>query len=286
MMSQSDHLYIVVNDKMNRSMKEFISTSTRVHQIIDLNPDSLAWHNGIPIKTLESILDSLKSGAINSVIDCTSTSTTAKIYAGRMRDASLCGTDLQHVHGQVGKLLAAKLLDECGESMGLVDSEKLPHVQGGTYEALTTSSSRNMLILPLMRGGEPMARGIHEIFSTARFIHLYDQEKEIDRMNSLLEKVLESSETTKPLNVFITDSVINTGKSIERTIKHVMKVAEDISPTLQLAVFVLSGVMQQEAADKLPLQFPKVRFVTLRVSKNKYKGVGGTDTGNRLFCTV
>jgi uracil phosphoribosyltransferase len=115
---------------------------------------------------------------------------------------------------------------------------------------------------------------------------LYDHETEIDSMNDLLAKALKSSETTKPLNVFITDSVINTGNGIKRTIKHVKKVAEDTSPDVQLAEFVLSGVMQQEAADKLPVQFPRIRFVTLRVSKNKYKGVGGTDTGNRLFRTL
>jgi uracil phosphoribosyltransferase len=150
-------------------MKEFISTNTRVQQVVDLDPDSHAWHNGMPVQTLESILGSLKSGKINSVMDCTSMSTIAKIYATRMRDASLSGPDLQHVHVDVGKLLAAVVLDEYGERMGLVESTELPHVQGGTYEGLT--SSRNMLILPLMRGGEPMARGIYECFPSARFIH-------------------------------------------------------------------------------------------------------------------
>jgi hypothetical protein len=48
---------------------------------------------------------------------------------------------------------------------------------------------------------------------------------------------------------------------------------------------VLSGVMHEGAAAALPGEFPRARFLTLRVSSNQYSGRGGTDTGNRLFGT-
>ena len=47
-------------------------------QIIDLNPQALAknCHNGLPVQSLVSLLEKLKTGSINTVID-TSTSISA-----------------------------------------------------------------------------------------------------------------------------------------------------------------------------------------------------------------
>ncbi len=50
-------------------------------------------------------------------------------------------------------------------------------------------------------------------------------------------------------------------------------------------VIVVCSVMQEEA-QVLAQEFPFVRFVAMRISKNRYKGVGRTDTGHRLFNTT
>lgn len=288
MLCESDYAYVVVNDKMNRSMKKFIARSARaglshcrLNQLINLDPNALAqvWHDGLPVQTLESLLDDLKTSAINAILDCTSVSVTAQILATQMRDASLRGPALQSAHESMGKLLADKLTDEFGETMGLVESVELCHVQGGSFKGMGSSCTSNIVILPLMRGGEPMARGVFSRFQSALFVHFYDE----DQRNDLLAKAFQHLDSTKPVNIVITDSVINTGSSIIRAITNIRRMAHEVNSELQLIMYVLSGVIQEKAAELLPRQFLRVRFITLRVSKNKYTGKGGSDTGNRLF---
>lgn len=295
MLIQADYSFVVVNDKMNRSINDFISKharlgygSPRLSQITNLNTNALAqlWHDGLPIQTLESLVTYINNGSINAVIDCASESIRAQLFVTQMRDASLQPLALQDVHFKVGELLAGRLIDEFGVSMDIVETVQLPHVQGNMFKGLSCSHVSNILILPLMRGGEPLAKGIYSSFPSAQFIHFYDQENEIDQRNNLLDKALHSSDTKKPLNVAVVDSVINTGSSIKRAINHIYQVAKVVSPDLEIVLFVLSGVMQQEAAVELPRLYPRVRFVTLRVSDNKFTGKGGSDTGNRLFGTT
>ena len=54
---------------------------------------------------------------------------------------------------------------------------------------------------------------------------------------------------------------------------------------------MLVGVVQSESIRRLEklrdcLEYPQLTLVALRISQNKYKGQGGTDTGNRLYNTV
>jgi uracil phosphoribosyltransferase len=81
--------------------------------------------------------------------------------------------------------------------------------------------------------------------------------------------------------VIVVDSVVNHGNSVRRVLHRL----EKSSLGKLVAVYVLSGVMQATAAEALPREFPRTRFLTLRVSSNQYSGRGGTDTGNRLFGT-
>mmetsp|Transcript_20635 Transcript_20635/g.44819 ORF Transcript_20635/g.44819 Transcript_20635/m.44819 type:complete len:690 (-) Transcript_20635:179-2248(-) len=291
MLCECDYAYVVVDDKINRSMKDFIAKSVanncRLNQLIDLDLEAVAtkWHHGLPVQSLESLLEDLNTSAINAIVDCSSVSITAQILATKMRDANLRGPGLQKAHEEMGALLADKLIDEFGQTMGLVETVEFSHVQGGTFTGLGRPTC-NVVILPLMRGGEPMARGVHSRFPSSLFIHLYEGEDDFDQKNNLLAKAFEHFSPKTPVNIVITDSVINTGSSIERAITNIRRMAREVNSELQLVLYVLSGVMQQEAAVQLPCQFIRVRFVTLRVSKNKYTGKGGSDTGNRLFGTT
>ena len=289
MLCQSDHAYVVVDEKMNRSMKAFLAGGPiELSQIIDLNPQALAknCHNGLPVQSLASLLEKLKTGSINAVIDA-STSISAQMLSTKMRDSNLQGPSLQRVHVDVGKLLADKLIDKFGRTMELVESIQISHVQGGHVEGVASCSTNNIIILPLMRGGEPMARGVYDRFPTSSFIHFYDGEDEIDKKNGLFVKTLENFvDSSKPVVIILVDSVINTGMSIQRSIHSIYKAAKKVNSQLELVLYVLSGVMQEEAAKHLPCQFLRVRFLTLRLSKNKYTGKGTSDTGNRLFGTT
>ena len=92
-------------------------------------------------------------------------------------------------------------------------------------------------------------------------------------------------DSTTTVSIIVVDSVINSGKSIERAIKCIHQLVERVTPSLSVVTYGLAGVIQQEAAERLPLAYPRARFLALRVSENKYVGKGGTDTGNRLFGT-
>lgn len=289
MLCESDQAFVVVNDKMNQSMGDFIARQTcggsshcRLSQLIDLDPSLLCqvWHDGLPIQTLESLLRDLKTSTSNAIFDCATVSVTSEIIAAQTRDANLEGLALQQAHEKMGQLLADKLVDEFGTLMQLVETVQISHVQGGTFAGLRAS---NVVILPLMRGGEPMARGIYSRFPTSLFIHFYDGVDSGDQRNNLLAQAFERMTATRPVNIVVADSVVNTGSSIKGAISEIHRIARGANPDLQLVLFVLSGVMQEKAAELLPAQLPRVRFITLRVSKNQYKGVGASDTGNKLF---
>lgn len=251
MLCQSDHAYVVVDDKMNRSMKAFLAGGPiELSQIIDLNPQALTknCHNGLPVQSLVSLLEKLKTGSINAVVDA-STSLSAQMLSTKMRDSNLQGPSLQRVHVDVGKLLADKLIDKFGNTMELVESIQISHVQGGHVEGVASCSTNNIIILPLMRGGEPMARGVYDRFPSSSFIHFYDGKDDIDKRNGLLARTLENFvDSSKPVVIILVDSVINTGMSIQRSIHHIYKVAKKVNSQLELVLYVLSGVIQEEAA--------------------------------------
>jgi uracil phosphoribosyltransferase len=170
--------------------------------------------------------------------------------------------------------LADRLLDTFGKLHGLVQEMDFPHVQGKTFCGLatatsgSTSSKSSILILPLMRGGEPMSRGVHQRFPSAQLVHWYDNGNPPPMS---LEKTTD---------VLIVDSVVNQGRSVRSVLQYLFRQVNK-----SFRVYVLTGVMQKDASLTLPLDYPRVRFLALRVSENSYTGQGGTDTGNRLFMT-
>jgi uracil phosphoribosyltransferase len=124
-------------------------------------------------------------------------------------------------------------------------------------------------ILALMRGGEPMARGVFDIFPKATFIHYYEKTETSHTAHTPLPDLSERV-------VILVDSVINSGNSIRRVVRELAA----------SRIFVVAGVTQMKASVDLPTEFPSVCFYSLRLSENKYTGKGATDTGNRLFGTT
>jgi uracil phosphoribosyltransferase len=285
-MRESDTGYIVVDQpRRNSSMQEFIeslkaSGTPRIHQLIDVTMDNGAgpsfWHNGVPVGSLACLLVELEEGAIHSVKNYGPCSSAATILAAQTRRADLQGPDLQRVHVEVGKFLADRLI-EAFPFTDLITTKQYAHVQGSMFDGPSTAGGENVRILPLMRGGEPMSRDVHQRFPEAQLVHFTSDGSNV----WLSHKILMPAADEKQKNLIIVDSVINRGNSIREVLN---QLGADDAPYWN--IFVLAGVMQLGAAQTLPKEFPRVRFLTLRVSDNHYTGKGGTDTGNRLFGTL
>jgi uracil phosphoribosyltransferase len=330
MMRASDRSYIVMDDRCNRSMQDFIAdmansegrrgSSRHNYEIYQLNlllpsphdpqrvnsntttttstttakitTRDLFHHSGIRVGSLVTLLHELSSQSIHSVHDYSSGMLSATILANQSRRSDLSGPALQDVHQDMGRYLAERLLDEYGQRDMLVREASFTHVEGTTFHGLTTSGSSDtkhrIVIMALMRGGEPMARGVYKVFPSSQFVH-YDDNEDDDsgHDNDDSSSTAFRSMLAVATHVMIVDSVVNEGKSIRRVLRHLLKIASSsIAGSPRPHMYVLTGVMQMQAARVMPVEFPHVRFLALRLSENMYTGRGGTDTGNRLFGTT
>lgn len=194
----------------------------------------------------------------------------AKLLATSMRDANVSGPVLRKAHRRVGLYLATEILTD------LIGLEPCPitHVLGHCTSGYRLFHESQVLIVALMRGGEPMAFGINEAFPSAIFLHAKEP-KDIkpDHLSGL---------TT----VILVDSVINSGKTVVEFVEQIRKLHATIR------VVIVAGVVQDQTVGeggtlhkKLGC-LPGVSLVALRLSETKFTGMGGTDTGNRLFNTT
>jgi uracil phosphoribosyltransferase len=181
-------------------------------------------------------------------------------------------------HERVGFYLATEYLSEI---IGLEEVE-IQHVQDKPTDGYRFRHEMATLIIPMMRGGEPLAFGVSEAMPAAGFAHA----KEFSDVNS---KNFEGKRT-----IILVDSVINTGSSIVKF----MKPLREQYPNVR--VIVVAGVVQADAVviqavtghkvnnklAELMRDDPEFFLVALRKSENSYKGKGETDTGHRLFNTT
>jgi uracil phosphoribosyltransferase len=278
MLQASDRGYVVIDDRKNRSMKTFIAknNSARLYQL-HVDKNDTFYHTGVSVGCLEELRQQLVFMDLFQVLQYADTSNVANLLATQTRRSDLFGPALQEVHKEVGRFLAERLLDE--DFGQLVQPKPFSHVQGTTFDGIVTHD--NMVIVPLMRGGEPMSRGVYEYFPCAQLIHYGNDD---EKSHSLMRKALDVSHPHNKFfkTVVLVDSVVNEGNSIRLTIDHIQSLAQDEE---QLRIVVLTAVMQKNASIRLPKEYPRVLFLALRISENKYAGKGGTDTGNRLFGT-
>ena len=269
MMEASDRSCIVLDNRNNHSMKEWIRQASTSQDVYQLSPcaDYIIFHHGIRTATFEGLARELERG-FNQTIDC-SCQVSMQILCSQSRRKDFEGPVLQDIHRQSGARLSERLLDKFGTNMGLLTKTSLPHVQGSSFEAIAPTS-QGIMILPLMRAGEPLSRGVYESFPGAKMVHYIDGYTDLQ---PVLEE--EGIET-----IIVVDSVINRGNSMRQVLQVILQARK------LPQVFVLSSVTQSQAAVDLPNEFPRVRFLTLRISQNQYTGRGGTDTGNRLFGTL
>ncbi|CAB9526629.1 Inherit from ascNOG: Conserved hypothetical protein [Seminavis robusta] len=261
MLKASDRAYVVVDSRRNRSMKTFLDSSKGcrsgwLQQLIDLDPDGqkLFWHDGLAVASLNGLLDEITTGSIYGVQDCAVNGDSATLLACQTRRADLSGVDLQRVHEQVGMYLADRLVDHNGHRGGLICDAEFPHVQGSAFAGKATSC--NVLILALMRGGEPMARGVYQRFPSAQFIHFDLPNCGIQvEDHRVLHHIFKNASCEQTLNVILVDSVVNSGTSIRRAIHSIQHNANKANPSLRVAV-VSSGPGSSTTKIFLPPSFP------------------------------
>jgi len=289
MFDLADRAFIVLDDRRNRSLQHYLKKRIESRRHLSQlrlstetgDPDTYL-HPGVVYQDLDKLAEELNSGNMFQTANLASRNGVARVLATQSRRSDLSGPTLQQVHIEAGKILADRLMEE---DSGFLDVAEFGHVQGNIFEGAIPAS--RVLILPLMRGGEPMARGIFERFPGASLVHYedHDDSPSRNRLMRLLTVPKQSSDCIR--RIVVVDSVVNEGNSVRRVMDQLANVLEPLHPSLpRPRIFVLTLVMQEASSLALPKEYPRVRFIALRVSQNKYKGKGGTDTGNRLFGTI
>ena len=189
----------------------------------------------------------------------------AKLLMTPMRNAEVAGPELREAHRNTGRYLATKYLTN------LIGLEEFPtkHVLPRPTSGFRLYHEDKTLIAALMRGGEPMASGISDVFPQAMFLHVKENE-------DLTTERLNGRQT-----VVVVDSVVDTGKTIVDFVKRI----RSLHATIQIVI--VAGVVQ----DKFPSSggldgYASLSIVALRLSDTQFKGKGTNDTGNRLFNTT
>ncbi|KAF7324504.1 Uracil phosphoribosyltransferase [Mycena kentingensis (nom. inval.)] len=209
----------------------------------------------------------LQSAALRRVL--VAEANVAKLLMTPTRDARVSGRLLQKAHRAVGKSLALTLLPGVA-GLGL-EEFSIPHVQGTTTSGYRLHDEAKTLIVPLMRGGEPMAEGVFDILTGAMFVHAKNPED------------LKDEHVQGRTTIILVDSVVNSGKSIEEFVEHI-RVGHP-----QVRIVVVAGVVQAGSLRDggklggLLAREENMSVVALRMSQNKFTGKRDTDTGNRLF---
>ena len=193
----------------------------------------------------------------------------AKILMTTTRDATVAGPALRQAHRNVGWYLATEHLTDL---LG-VEEYPVPHVQGHHATGYRLRHERKSLVVALMRGGEPMAFGVNDAFPLAMFLHAKNPED------------VKREHLQDTVTVLLVDSVVNNGKTVVEFVEHIRALHASVR------IVVVTGVAQSGAVAEGGLvhglaRHGNLRVVALRLSENKFRGRGGTDTGHRLFNTT
>ncbi|PQE30844.1 uracil phosphoribosyltransferase protein [Rutstroemia sp. NJR-2017a WRK4] len=282
MLSKADQAIVVVGDEKTRSgTMELVLFNVirdgglRARQVV-LPSDSLPRldTNMLPLICLtdQEFVDSIirrRSRQAGIHVHHATNRNGTKLLMTPMRDAHNDGPVLRESHRRVGQYLATEFL---ARVVG-IEEFPIPHVQGHYSSGYRLLNEQKTSIVALMRGGEPMAFGVNDIFPLAMFVHASCPED------------IKLHHLQGQLTVLLVDSVVNSGKSVVQFEQHIRKLHATIR------IVVVAGVVQTESVSSGGLidQFARnttLDIITLRLSENKFTGRGTTDTGNRLFNTT
>ena len=275
MLKKADKSIVVVGDEQTRSktmdtvlMKAIESGELNAHQ-------ALLPHNESPRlnEAMLPIVDLTEPELADSIflrnVMHTTDKPAAKLLSTSMRDATRAGRALQEAHRCAGWYLAT----ECFSAMLGVEEFSMQHVQGNTTKGFRVANEIQTLIIALMRGGEPMAFGVHDAMPLAMFMHA-------KLVADVKPQHLEGQRT-----IILVDSVVNSGKSVVEFVEHIRELASDVRVVVVADVVHIDAIRTGVFANMLRND-GKLALIALRLSDNKYTGTKGIDTGNRLFNTT
>ncbi|KAJ5463761.1 hypothetical protein N7475_008705 [Penicillium sp. IBT 31633x] len=193
----------------------------------------------------------------------------AKLLMASMRNASISGPALREAHRRVGWYLATEF---CTQAIGIAPYP-IVHVQGHETEGHRLLHEKETLIVPLMRGGDPMASGVHDAFPLAMYLH------------AKVPSDIQPDHLKGMVTIILVDSVVNSGKSVLQFVKYIRNFHATINIVIVAGVIHSDTVSTSSIARSLG-RVTNLSFIALRLSDNKFVGKGNTDTGNRLFNTV
>ncbi|KAJ5111914.1 hypothetical protein NUU61_001544 [Penicillium alfredii] len=137
----------------------------------------------------------------------------AKLLMMPMRDATISGPALRDAHRRL-----------CPYILG-VETCPIDHVQSHQTDSYRISHEKEILILPLMRSGEPMALRVNDAMPLAMLLHATNpsdiQPKHIFNCNTIL----------------LVDSVVSSGKLILHFVRHIRHIYAIIR------IVVITGVI-------------------------------------------
>ena len=283
MMCTAQNAIVIVGDEqlrsktMEKSLGSAIDRGNLVNAKQALLPSNVAPRlntEKLPLVQLtasafvSSVLPEGDWHADNEVIRATDKPST-KVLATAMRDSSVAGPALRRAHRRAGEYLALEFLT------GMLGIEKcqIKHVLGRTTMGYRLLHEQQTLIVALMRGGEPMAYGVNEVFPLAMLLHARRPED------------IKPHHIQGMINVVLVDSVVNTGKSVIEFLQYLRSMHATIR------IVIVAGVLQAQAMrdGKLAEEFKRhhnIKLLALRTSETSFVGSGTTDTGNRLFNTT
>ncbi len=151
-----------------------------------------------------------------------------------------------------------------------VETYQIPHVEGKHTEGYQLLYEKETSIVALMRGGEAMALGVSQAFPLAMFVRA-NAHSDI-KPHHLMRRVI------------LVDSVVNSGATVVEFVQHIRSL-NSTKPVVVATGVAQAHSVSENLSPRLD-RFAEVSLVTLRLSDNKFKGSGATDTGNRLFNTT
>lgn len=276
MLTSADHGFLI--SSITNSASELLSPKFQtpgtytIQQILLPSHSPARFGPQVFVTSLETVLESCIR-TYGSIFSDFTSEAASRILSSKTRDRRCEPHELQEWHMDVGRFLAFKLAEIAGtQEIGIHT------VHGGRSTGFQVLNEQETVIVPIMRGGEPMARGVWSIFRKSAFVH------------AKTPSDISNRDLYRWKNVVLVDFVINSGNSIREFIDDLLGRRIDHI----FSVFVLIGVTQISAVQKLELEYGKrlsgpvtrINFLSLRTSQNKYVGVRETDTGNRLFGTI
>ncbi|KAK5135608.1 hypothetical protein LTR08_005088 [Meristemomyces frigidus] len=279
MLGKADQAVVVVGDEGSRSKSmetqlagAIRETGLRARQV--LFPSTTLPRldfNQLPLLQLDGSLENRLFNRSLQIFHATDKPAT-KLLMTPTRDSALAGPALRDAHRRIGWYLATEYLT-LPDVIGL-EAYTMTSVQSKPIEGHQLLGGAKTTIIPLMRGGEPLAFGVSDAFPLAMFLHA----KEVSDVKA--------SHLAGQTTVVLVDSVINSGKSVGEFVYRI----RELQPAIHIVVVasvVQKAVVEDRSRFRLVLRGGgQVTLVALRLSANKFTGSGTTDTGNRLFNTT